>query len=423
MNLNDLKKFLVEFEKRPRICSILYDGRSGSVFLQSLLDDHPDVSTFPATALMGGARGRHINEMLAMVAESSWEQLGEEFVRRYPVVFDSSDDTTNCRLNELGSEKNEKILVDQQRFLSAWLGLTRELPRTARMFFIAIHIAYEVAKQRPINNNLLIVHAMHTPEPNMEAICKTFPEQKIILMTREPLDTFNSHYKSHINVFHAENPGKNFWDLEQSINYPLDIFMNIFTSYKNIKNYVANHDLIRALKLEDIHANAERTMSRVAEWLEIPYHKNLHSSSFGGKTHWGDISIHHRTGPANKKMSYEHSKDYFENDAKILFTLTKQRYLNYEYPKPFAQELSHREFLECVKTPSAWECELICARQKCSTQEALRYILNMQNISWVERILKRKTKANLLERVIQQRATFAIKIFNNKHEEINIKVI
>ena len=428
---SSLKRFLLEFEKNPRICSILYDGRSGSVFLQSLLDDHPDVSTFPATALMGGARGRHINEMLAMVPEMSWVALGEEFVRRYPVVFDSTDDTTNCRLNELGENQNEKIDVCRKKFLEIWNELTASAPKTPRIFFIALHLAYEAAKNRKITGRFLIVHAMHTPEPNMKMVCDLFPEQKILLMTREPLETFASHFTHHIKVYEKENPGKKFWEQESHASYPFHIFKNIFSSYEEIKKNVKQHKNIRAIRLEDLHISAKKTTGRIQKFLKIKPSEKILKATFSGKIHWGDISIPHKTGASKKRPTFDSNKLYFEEDKILLKSLLAKRYFNYKYQRNDKNK-KQKDINTLLENPNKWEAlglsillniEIEAARTALKSGNAASIIHNMP---WRKKIFLGKKKKNIVNEITKHflmRVKFSKKLQEKAKKEIKIPLV
>jgi len=404
MNTTSHKDILVNFEKKPRICSILYDGRSGSVFLQSLLDNHPDVSTFPATAMCGGRRGVHINKILDQVESLNWENLGQLFVDQYPVVFDSSDDTTNCRLHQLGADQNETLNIKKEDFLRSWQSMDPLEKKSRRTFFIAIHMAYELAKGRSLGANFTIVHAMHTPEPSMEPLCSAFPEMRILLMTREPLETFNSHFRHHIKAYEVENPGKNFWDLEESAEYPFHIFKNIFTSYENIGKWARNRNFVRAIRLEDLHEQIEPTMQKLCNWLDIKYSNECKQATFGGKTHWGDISIELKTGAWRPKGLFDWKKHYFKNDAEVLVTLLRERYEIYQYPyeRTLVKKTSS-EFDQSAGLPNKWECEYLAHIYGTTSSKAQTLFKTKANFacSVLEKVFKSK-KTELLTRIRKQ---------------------
>lgn len=423
MNSASLKDFLVNFEKKPRICSILYDGRSGSVFLQSLLDNHPDVSTFPATALCGGRRGVHINKILDQLESQSWESLGLLFVDQYPVVFDSRDDTTNCRLHQLGAHQNENLKVDEKEFLKSWRLMDLQEKKNRRTFFIAIHMAYELAKGRTLSADFTIIHAMHTPEPSMESLCSAFPEMKFLLMTREPLETFNSHFRHHIKAYEVENPGKIFWDLEESAGYPLHIFRNIFTSYENIGKWPRNRSFVRALRLEDLHLQIEPTMAKLCEWLDINYSNECKHATFGGKTHWGDISIELKTGAWRAKSQFDWKRHYFGNDAEVLVTLCRERYEMYQYlcEKNLVKK-TRREFEKSNALPNKWECE--CIAHVCGTTLSEAQALFKSERSFTRKFLKKifksknSEKLKQIEKAIEQRIEFSKSMFDRQEIQI-----
>ncbi len=158
-----------------RLVSIHYYGRSGSIFLQSLLDGHPDVLTFPANYLGG--------------YYSFWLEYGElsplhivkAFLHHYEVLFDptTAEEVFDAGaytgleydFDKMGPNHDEALGVDRQRFGDILLKKCMievgdfENGRLERKFFLqALHVAYAEALGRDLTGRRpLIVFQAHTP--------------------------------------------------------------------------------------------------------------------------------------------------------------------------------------------------------------------------------------------------------------------
>lgn len=340
----------------PRVASILYDGRSGSVFLQSLLDNHPEVTTMPATVLIGGVSGTHINYYLDSPSGTySWETVAETFPVRFPTLFDSTYDVSGCRLDELGPQQNESIQVDTSIFRKFLLEGTVGITCGPKEIFAAIHLAWEASRGRHFSGNPVIVHATHTPEPLMFPFCRAFPEAQHLIMTRLPLGTYASHFNHHINKDEVYTPEKSFWLNGANADYALAIIRNAIVSYRVIAEQVKPSN-IRAVRLEDLHANPRAAMQRVCDWLQIGFHDCLLQSTFAGKTHWGDVTIGLKTGPAYAPMKFDWQKDYLWSDVILFEKMFMNRMVRYGYESLSpTKKIADPVFEQLALMPIRWE--------------------------------------------------------------------
>ena len=110
----------IDPHRLTRVASIHYYGRSGSVFLQSLLDSHPDVLMLPAVYLCG--------------FHTFWDRFGgirpvelvAAFVHHYPVIFDptSTEEVIDVgrgiglvyNFNHMGEGHDERLGLDRAAF-------------------------------------------------------------------------------------------------------------------------------------------------------------------------------------------------------------------------------------------------------------------------------------------------------------------
>jgi hypothetical protein len=332
--VENLVKIILDQAKFTNIYSIIYDGRSGSVFLQSLLDNHTKIINFPATVLMGGLFGRHINELLVDSGPKSWDEFIDTFIAAYPTLFNTSNDSSGMRLNELGKDKNAALKIDVNEFRNLMISVSKQVDYTKRNAFISIHIAWEFVRKKTIDSKPIILYAMHTPENSMKVVMDLFPEMKVFLSTREPKSTLASYFWHHVNRYSHENNSIDFWSRPESISYPYSILKYYLEGYSVISAHVKSKN-IRAVRLEDLHENPIETMKRICNWMEINYESCLTESTFGGLLHWGDITIEHKTGPSYSRLKFDWRNSYYWSDVILIESALERRYANYSYQKEF----------------------------------------------------------------------------------------
>jgi Sulfotransferase family len=277
--------------------AILYDGgRSGSVFFQSLLDSHSNVLMFPSTVLIGGATGQHIDTFFKENMSKDKDEFAELFVNTYSTAFDSSVDSTLTRLNKLGINQDQHLLVNGEKFIASFLKITQNISLfNYREVFESIHLAYHVAQGNDLHGNYLIVHALHTPEDKMLNYSKAFPDAQYIVCVRDPLKSHNSRFSHHIKRAYVIDKDIDFFKIPDNLKYPLMMTNDLLNALLKILQY-APLEHVHAVRNEDLHSSPEVTMKKVANFLNLNYETTLLKSTFGNLLHWGDDTQPPRNG-------------------------------------------------------------------------------------------------------------------------------
>src|SRR5688500_12576976 len=97
-----------------QVVAIFFWGRSGSVFLHSLFDSHPEVLTIPATRL----NAFHAREWPVIAREPHVAAMARRFVALNPSVFDGREDRWFEGLNAMGPGRDMPIEVDADAFVA-----------------------------------------------------------------------------------------------------------------------------------------------------------------------------------------------------------------------------------------------------------------------------------------------------------------
>ncbi|HJP21616.1 MAG: sulfotransferase [Alphaproteobacteria bacterium] len=270
-----------------RVVAIFYYGRSGSVFLQSLFDSHPDVLTVPA---------EHLHDFYPFwsnVASLPAAAQVTAFCDRYDALFEPGPAHWGVE-REAFSAALEAHLRDQVPDLD-------HDPAPRKFFFQAVFAAYaeargrEFASQRP-----WIVFQAHNPLIfAVDGLLEDFGfELRFLHSLRDPLATMASWFRLawEKNGPAPDLPGT---ALIRSIYHAKPIFSGAINLKSTSAPKLSPQDLerlaewdasnSRASRLEDLHEAPRQTIEKICAWLDLPWHDTLLESTFDGRP-WAQVS-------------------------------------------------------------------------------------------------------------------------------------
>ena len=295
-------------EDLRRVVSIHYYGRSGSLFLQSLLDGHPQVVMLPGTYLAGFYRFWEIFGQLPAL------KLLGAFIINYDVLFDARSPVplihvgpnvgTTLGFDSMGENQDRVLGVDRDEFVQSLLAHViracdnPNVDRLSRRFFLqAIHLAYAEALGRPIlSKDVLIVLQTHNPYfDEVEPLYRDFGvDVKFLHCLREPIQALGSWYSHWWEACTSPDPRGAPFQLElagTSIARGIDHAKPIFAQYAHhFPHDKRSRDIVawaigntRGVRLEDLHQRPRATLEKVRAWLGIDWHDALLHSTFDGQ--------------------------------------------------------------------------------------------------------------------------------------------
>ena len=295
-------------EDLRRVVSIHYYGRSGSLFLQSLLDGHPQVVMLPGTYLSGFYRFWEIFGQLPAL------KLLGAFIINYDVLFDARSPVplihvgpnvgTTLGFDSMGENQDRVLGVDRDEFVQSLLAHViracdnPNVDRLSRRFFLqAIHLAYAEALGRPIlSKDVLIVLQTHNPYfDEVEPLYRDFGvDVKFLHCLREPIQALGSWYSHWWEACTSPDPRGAPFQLElagTSIARGIDHAKPIFAQYAHhFPHDKRSRDIVawaigntRGVRLEDLHQRPRATLEKVRAWLGIDWHDALLHSTFDGQ--------------------------------------------------------------------------------------------------------------------------------------------
>ncbi len=268
------------------VVAIFFWGRSGSVFLHSLFDSHPEVLTFPATRL----NAFHAREWPVIAREADVRSMARRFVALNPSVFDGREDRWFEGLAAMGPARDTPLEVSADAFVTELERLLGgHTPVTRRRFFLAAHVAYALARGEDVSRKTTVVYHLHSPEAyaNIQAALDDFPGLRAVGVTREPIRSVLSYLRKNVLAARA-------WECVDRCQYHQLAPAGGF-------NFVYRHQLIgwrellarysvpfQAVRIEDLNRDVAGQMRAVAAFANISWHPCLTESTFNGLSYGGD---------------------------------------------------------------------------------------------------------------------------------------
>ena len=291
-----------------KIFCLLGTGRSGVDFLQTLFDQHPEVSHLPGVF--------YYQEFWSKLKKKNPSQIIKKFIKNHERFFNSKT-YKDERHDRLGKNKNENFFIKKKLFSKYFTKLCKD-PNNKLEVFINLHLAYSAASGENIKKKRAILVNVHSIE-HFEGL-KGF-NYEIILNMRHPICSLNSSI-NHWLAFSKKNV--DLWWLNFQINRLVNLIDDCVKLKK--KTYIVRLDLL--------HTQNIKLVRRLLKVMDLKYDECLNHSTYHGKIWWGDkLSIKYLNG-FNKDFKDKYSKaNFYQKDIAYFNNLFNFYYYNYKYKK------------------------------------------------------------------------------------------
>ena len=303
---------MTDFFKLKIVAISHYISRSGTLYIHSLLDDHPEIATIPGTI--------NIVNLLQIRKDLTAEECFQIFKIDNPKFFDTSKftflDKNNSSLWILGDYKNEKIITDENLFKKIFLSSLKDKKINPRNILIGLYYAY--AK---IHN-------------------KEMQKLKIILMHPHEKNTtlkFNNFFKDALYLIPVRNPIRAYHGIIKKTRYvnklrKVDYYPSgqLIESALDIEDFYKKKLDMYFIKIEDLGLNLKNIMTMICKVLKINFNLSMLKSTFGGKKYWSN-SVDRQTSHFDKSR-HNNKIELPRKDLIILelLNLDLMRKLNYQ---------------------------------------------------------------------------------------------
>jgi hypothetical protein len=286
------------------VVSIMATGRTGSDFLQSLLDNHEEVLTFNGHFLV---YSEYFKSSKVLGTESpDVKDLVDEMVGFYIYKLISRYELVEGK-DKLGDNYDESFAVDTGTFKLHMLGLLNKVELNTRNILLAFYGAYAINLNHNILNKKVFVHHPHLAfEFNL--FYEDFKKCRVIFTSRDPRANFCSqveHYRKHSKSH----------DCQQHVYNSLEMILSHSSVVEGKGlDYIST-------RLEDLPR--EDYMLAFAKWLGIEFRECLLRSTWAGLDWHGDRL-------STKKFSATGwSKDRVENNWENKLSFSDKSIFNY----------------------------------------------------------------------------------------------
>jgi hypothetical protein len=175
-----------------------------------------------------------------------------------------------------------------------------------------------------------MIHAQHyLNEELAKRLVEDFPGAKFMHTIRDPITSIDSWFdrKLEMELFGCNN---RIDLLPRYLDLAVGSMLDLLAWDSGHK---AMSDRTRAIRFEDMHAAAEPTMRKVANWLDIAYEPSLIESTWNGSPYVVMIRGVATCG-ANPANARRRSRNLSFSDCLLIFAFLHDNFVAWEYPYP-----------------------------------------------------------------------------------------
>ena len=296
--LIDIKKTSLDKNVNTRIVSLIGFGRSGSLFLHSLLDGHPQISTLPGYFFKGWFNEKTWSMLEPDFNNVKWKiNLAENICNLFEPQFISRSTKnvigtpvgeTECigkdkGFTQLGENKDESLDLDIKKFKSRFVKkLSKYKTINNRECFKIIHDTFDFCYRKKLKNQSqkTIFYHIHNPEVSekLNYLC-AFPKSKILYIMRDPIKMIESWIMDDfVNLKNSKNNWElytSFTNIYDKVIYPFEfLFDGCHTLFQSNS---------RVIRLEDIKRNPKKILPKLLKWMGINENETIYKSEFLNK--------------------------------------------------------------------------------------------------------------------------------------------
>jgi len=298
------------------IVSISHVMPSGSTFLHSLFDSHPEVITIPGYI--------DIFSFLNYRFYSP-ERVLEVFNERNPDFYDTSGQTIekpgHGGLETLGEDANEGIITPKEEFKAYFMDFISSSKLSPKNIILSIYYAYSKSHNQDILNKRIIL--MH-PHYHDKAILlnNVFGDTKCLVTVKHPVRTYFSCIKRTVDKARARG-----YCYNHASAY-------LYRESVGVTPLIKNNIEFKIVRIEDFEHNIEDIMKNLSDFVDITYGDVLTRSTFGSKKYWGGNSSYKENKYSSSRHVIKDKLTYIEENIFYLAFKKHCDFFGYELIRP-----------------------------------------------------------------------------------------
>jgi len=296
--------------KQLNICFLITSGRSGSIFLHSLLDSHPEILTFPILfdSYAFWLENHNLNDRDLFI---------EKLIKstNFSLLFERK------KTKESGDFSASSI--DIESFKIHLLNFIPETPQKPDDFFYCIYLAYALSRNINLEKITIIVEHSHFYPYRVSQKRELFPHSLFLHIIRNPKDSFYSYYKRYIQLNNGAILPEHWLYILESCVYGI----NDILKYDSESFY-------KTILLENLHTSPQNEMKKLAEFLKVSIGPSLFESTLDGVPYIANSGVHQNTsGFSPEIIKSKYHSEFSTNDISFIESITQHvmRLKNYQF--------------------------------------------------------------------------------------------
>lgn len=314
-------------------------GRSGSFFLHSLLDGHPQVLSLPPYMM-------NLAQQIIDTLSLDNQDFARQFTVDYQNLFvDSLDDCISNQYinlaNNMARTQTGLLALAADEFIATLQPLLDAGSADFKTRFIAVHLAIYQQLGIATAEKRVIFYQLHTPNYKIMRLMRDSLGHLLICHSvREPISSFIRMCMAHSHDLQKLAD----YTPQQGIQQMESCFRHFLYAGCELTDNQLSASL--AIKLEALHENPQATLLTVCQFLGIGWHDILLQETINHGEGWQGI-IGDTTG-FNLVKTLENNQKYrqfvSESDLIRLEKIARPRLLQWQYPLYFEHHQQALDF-------------------------------------------------------------------------------
>jgi len=301
--------------KKLKTFSILATIRSGSDFLQSLCDGHPQIMTFNGNFL---PYTEFFSDLILFNKKNKdLNLIVDKFIYKYFHKLNSKYDFLEKKYL-MGEKKNQSIQINIPTFKNHLINFLKINTINTKNFYLSVHAAYELTLGYNILKKKVIIFHPHVLR-EFFLLNKDFPNTHVLLTCRDPRSAFYSCVTNYLTHFKEKN----------NLTFYYELFNNLLRHVENINKHKKNNYTI--VRLEDLPS--KKLMINFSRLLNVDYKETLQTPTFA-KLLWSEDSLSRKKYSlkwSKKRLNNNYNKKMSNYDILILNSIFFKRLNIYKY--------------------------------------------------------------------------------------------
>lgn len=314
----------------------LFISGAGTKLLQSQIGNSKELMNLPSYPLLYFYP--HWDEWIKKYKKLNIKKIYKLIIKHHESVINSKKIKGFNGLNNLGKNKNKSILISKTKFKKFFFKYLSNKEINSKNTLIAIHYAFHKSRGKKFTKIKYILFHVHNFEYFKKYLIKDFPDTKLILLVREPLQNF---WRRSYTFNQIEKDRYDYSDQQYLKNFTyINLLNQIFLDIDHIDKELTLKKQNKIVRFEDLKTNNISVIKNIYNFLKIKFNTSDLTPKFLG-LEW---CSHKNYKGYNPKKSFEAKINIDPEDEKKFYFHEKLIIENLFFPfyKKFKYKISSK---------------------------------------------------------------------------------